>query len=154
MRGFYALSHPGVTARSLRRLHRHRRVQLVRLDVGSGGHEAGDARRRRGVRINTDCTDPLVCTFEHCHEACAQSRDCTGGERCILVSGVGVCELPTESSCASGSCAAPLVCGPDMQCRVGCPKGGSGCAAGQVCSGGLCYDAAGDSGTGGDSSSD
>ena len=120
---------------------------------GDGGAPGGEGA---GCVINTDCNDPLVCKLQHCHAQCVAARDCTGGERCVLVDGNGVCELPTESSCASGAtCISPLVCGPDMQCRAACDGGGVGCATGQVCTGGLCYDQGGaDAGSGSAASSD
>src|SRR6185295_15924359 len=33
--------------------------------------------------VNSDCTDPLSCTFNKCHEACRKDGDCTGGGRCV-----------------------------------------------------------------------
>ena len=96
-----------------------------------------------GCSINSDCNDPLVCAFSLCHQQCAASRDCAQGERCIETNGVGICELPAESSCAMGkTCTGGLVCGPDQQCRAACTTStvSTACAQDQVCSQGLCYD--------------
>ena len=112
-----------------------------------------------GCSINSDCNNPLVCAFSLCHEQCAASRDCSAGERCIETNGVGVCELPGESSCAMGkACTGALQCGPDQQCRAPCTSANvsTACAQQQVCSGGLCYDPSeldGTSGSEGGSSS-
>jgi hypothetical protein len=111
-----------------------------------------------GCSINSDCNDPLVCAFSLCHQQCAASRDCSQSERCIETNGVGVCELPAESSCAMGkTCTGGLVCGPDQQCRAPCTTStvSTACAQEQVCSQGLCYDPGelGDASMGSDSGS-
>ncbi|HEY8040695.1 MAG TPA: hypothetical protein VIF15_12910 [Polyangiaceae bacterium] len=94
-----------------------------------------------GCSINSDCKAPLVCVFGLCHEACAESRDCPQGQRCVQSGGDKVCELPSESSCAANPAACPqgLVCGSDQQCRNACNNVGD-CIAGQVCQGSACYD--------------
>ena len=70
----------------------------------SSSSDGGGASTPGGVgascMLNTDCNDPLTCNFGKCHQACARSRDCPPGELCVEVSGYGVCQLPTESSCA------------------------------------------------------
>ena len=68
---------------------------------------------------NTDCQNPLSCTFGKCHETCREARDCPDGHRCIAVAGAGVCQL--EGKCAYLSeCPEPLVCALDRQCRSQC----------------------------------
>jgi hypothetical protein len=69
--------------------------------------------------VNTDCNNPLSCTFGRCHETCREARDCSGGQRCVTAPGGAVCL--TESTCAYRSdCPTPLVCALDRQCRSQC----------------------------------
>lgn len=107
-------------------------------DGGGSGTPGGVGA---GCMLNTDCNDPLTCNFGKCHQACVQTRDCPTGELCVDVSGYGVCQLPAESSCAQSgaACPGPLVCAPDMVCRVPC-SGLSDCLTGQVCTSNVCYD--------------
>jgi hypothetical protein len=77
---------------------------------------------------NTDCEDPLSCTFGRCHESCREARDCAPGQLCVQAQGGNVCLLVTEDKCAFNSdCPAPLVCGRDLQCRNMC-SGDRDCA--------------------------
>ena len=79
---------------------------VVVLVAGCGGKSAPT-----GVTCtrNTDCQNPLSCTFGKCHETCREARDCPDGHRCIAVAGAGVCQL--EGKCAYLSeCPMPLVC--------------------------------------------
>jgi len=90
--------------------------------------------------LNSDCTNPLVCTLGVCHEACTASLACPSGELCVEISGNGVCELPDEASCSSTQpCAGGLVCGTDSTCRTPCMTV-SNCIYGQLCEGMVCYD--------------
>ncbi len=96
-----------------------------------------------GCSINSDCASQLVCAFGRCHDQCKASRDCPSGQRCIVSTSAGVCQLAQETSCANGSlCQSGEVCGADQQCRVQCTASG-GCVAGDYCltSGvsGACY---------------
>ena len=110
----------------------------------------------QGCSINTDCNDPLICAFSLCHEQCAASRDCSGGEACVKINGNGVCQLPSEAPCsATKACETGLVCGQDSQCRAPCMTV-SDCLAGQLCTAMVCYDPGeldGSTGTEGGSSS-
>lgn len=90
-------------------------------------------------RINSDCSDLLVCVFESCHQACITSRDCKAGQRCVETEQKrNVCQLPEERDCSSGgACKGTQVCGADAQCRDACTSDDE-CIAGQVCSAGTC----------------
>ena len=33
--------------------------------------------------LNSDCDDPLSCTFNKCHEACRENGDCPNGGLCV-----------------------------------------------------------------------
>jgi hypothetical protein len=96
--------------------------------------------------INSDCDAPLVCAFGRCHSECAESRDCTSGERCVIsTAGGGVCQLTQESTCSGGAfCEVGEVCGVDEQCRVSCTTSGV-CTKGDYClttgAAGACYSA-------------
>lgn len=93
-------------------------------------------------RINSDCSELLVCAFELCHEECNSSRDCQRDARCVTTSqGRNVCQLPNEAGCSRNDrCQGSQVCAPDRQCRDGC-RSDSDCVADQRCSGGACADA-------------
>ena len=32
----------------------------------------------QGCTLNSECSDPLVCTFARCHQQCMKDRDCQG----------------------------------------------------------------------------
>lgn len=87
--------------------------------------------------INSDCQDPLSCSWGTCHEACRTDGDCAGGARCVwdnaaitaaagspagdVSTPVRVCLTPTDDRCTYNSaCASPLVCGRDLHCRNEC----------------------------------
>jgi hypothetical protein len=82
--------------------------------------------------INTDCNAPLICAFARCHQACRESRDCTTGQRCVKSGTDGVCQLPTESTCAGASCQSGQVCGTDQQCRAQCSPSVT-CSGSDIC---------------------
>lgn len=96
--------------------------------------------------LNSDCNNPLSCTFGTCHEGCLTTRDCSGspGEVCTKVNGVGVCLLPNDLLCtvANPTCASPLVCAIDLQCHSTCTAATTDCLGGQVCVSGVCADPA------------
>jgi hypothetical protein len=112
-----------------------------------------------GCAVNSDCDAPLVCVFARCHEACAETRDCPTGERCVSSGKYNVCTLPGEESCGDGgsTCQSPLVCGADDQCRNGCTSS-MDCIPGQSCTASVCLEdmtsTPGDGGNGGDGGAD
>ncbi|HXI60332.1 MAG TPA: hypothetical protein VNO55_29915, partial [Polyangia bacterium] len=96
---------------------------------GSSGGKAPVALTPRCI-LPSDCSGHLVCIDRYCVNECAESKDCTGGARCIAVEGGGnSCQPPEKKLCTLNSdCSAGLVCGVDQQCRnqchtdVDCPK--------------------------------
>jgi hypothetical protein len=98
-----------------------------------------EATLAQGCSINSDCNSPLICVFSLCHDACAESRDCPQGERCVSVGVDNVCELPSESTCsATQACPGGLLCWTDMQCRNPCDAL-QPCIAGNVCIDNVCF---------------
>jgi hypothetical protein len=72
---------------------------------------------------NSDCTNPLSCSYGLCHVTCTQARDCPTGQDCVKAPSGNVCQLPVEAKCEYLSqCAPPLVCALDRQCRSQCLK--------------------------------
>jgi hypothetical protein len=95
--------------------------------------------------LNSDCNNPLSCTYGTCHEACRSTGDCSqSGAECTKVGGLGVCLVPTERVCtvANPTCAAPLVCAIDLQCRDTCTTAATDCMGAQACVSGVCADPA------------
>ena len=93
----------------------------------------------QGCSINSDCSSPLVCVFSLCHDACAESRDCPMGERCVSAGANNVCQLPSEATCSVTSpCPTGLVCAADLQCRDACTSA-QPCVSGDSCVDGVCY---------------
>src|SRR4051794_32175740 len=77
--------------------------------------------------INSDCEDPLACTFNKCHEACRADGDCPKDYTCAYAThseadGGGprlkVCVF--EPCVFDSRCPFPLVCGRDLKCRSQC----------------------------------
>lgn len=90
--------------------------------------------------LNSDCNNPLSCTFGRCHTACQETRDCPAGQRCVKAAGGNVCQLAEEKSCPpSKACMDPLICAADLQCRNGCATAAD-CVKGQACLGGACVE--------------
>src|SRR5260221_8806873 len=86
-----------------------------------------------GCHINTDCNNPLSCTFGKCHRACETTRDCLDGAHCLKVAGGNVCQQPAETKCTfTSDCPEPLKCAVDSQCRVECQEARD-CIPGQNC---------------------
>jgi hypothetical protein len=73
--------------------------------------------------MNSECANPLSCTFGKCHAACAEARDCGKGELCVKSPTGAVCQQQAEAKCAYKSeCPKPLTCAIDRQCRTECLK--------------------------------
>lgn len=107
----------------------------------SSSDDTKKAAVAEGCSLNSDCTDPLVCAFRKCHAACATTRDCPDGERCVTSDRpFHVCQLPEEQLCRFNSdCPTGQVCGIDGKCRDQC-KTERDCLDGQVCVTGTCAD--------------
>src|SRR5688500_1244032 len=77
------------------------------------------AKLAEGCTLNSNCENPLVCTFERCHTQCDEDRDCPGEERCVSgSSGKRVCQLSIETGCTSNAqCKGTQTCGADKECR-------------------------------------
>ncbi|MBK7402793.1 MAG: putative metal-binding motif-containing protein [Myxococcales bacterium] len=95
-----------------------------------------------GCLLPTDCTDPLVCVFQRCHEQCLSDRDCPTGTLCTgaVAPRKGVCLLSDETECnRTSDCQSPLVCGRRLKCEAAC-KDSRDCLASQACDRGSCVD--------------
>ena len=121
------------------------RLLLATVTLGSVGAfavwscTATPAGLAEGCTINSECASPLVCVFGRCHEACAETRDCPIGQRCVPAANDKVCELPAESQCSvTQRCAVGLVCAAG-QCRGPCSDQ-QACPSSQRCVSGACYD--------------
>lgn len=102
--------------------------------------------------VNSDCNNPLSCSFGTCHSACQESRDCPTGQRCVSAgpvmgagdagtSTVNVCQLAVEKTCVQNSdCKAPLVCARDLQCRNQCREDRDCATKSQKCIENVCAD--------------
>jgi len=98
------------------------------------------ARLAAGCTLNSDCVQPLVCSFGRCHAACRSSVDCPPTQSCIGSPRGGVCQLPSEATCsATQPCAESLVCQSDLRCHSRC-SASSECTTGQRCIAGSCHD--------------
>jgi hypothetical protein len=93
------------------------------------------AQLSQGCTLNSSCEDPLVCTFERCHEECEEDRDCPDDQRCVLAKDGNVCQLPIETGCDGDdkACKGDQVCGADGECRDPCGGGAGECVSGQIC---------------------
>src|SRR5688572_17021496 len=92
-----------------RRLHGMLRLMFVSVAALSLAGACGDSTKEKskaaqlaqGCVLNSDCSSPLVCAFERCHEECQDSRDCKlePGSRCVLnEDDVHVCQLLEEET--------------------------------------------------------
>ena len=76
-----------------------------------------------GCHINSDCNNPLSCTFGKCHKACESTRDCQPGEHCLKLAEGNVCQQAAETNCTfTSQCPVPLKCAVDSKCRVECQE--------------------------------
>lgn len=86
----------------------------------------------KSCSINSDCENPLSCTYGRCHESCRENGDCPNGGLCVYAPPASpdaqmsepdavrlrVC---VQESCAMNSeCPDLLVCGRDLRCRQEC----------------------------------
>jgi hypothetical protein len=100
-------------------------VGLVSAAAGCGGDKVVPPVGLMCIQ-NSECKNPLSCTFGLCHAACAEARDCPAGQTCVTGvddqdQPVNVCLLPKERTCVVNSdCNDTLICGPDFQCRNMC----------------------------------
>src|SRR4051812_2660963 len=69
--------------------------------------------------VNSECNNPLSCTFGRCHETCREARDCPTGQRCVMGPAGAVCQLNAVCTYRS-DCPVPLICALDRQCRNQC----------------------------------
>lgn len=97
------------------------------------------AKLTEGCSLNSQCEDPLVCAFEHCHRECDADRDCPATARCVRNSDGHVCQFEDDTGCSKNSdCRGAQVCGEDGECRDACSET-SDCTKGQICANsGLC----------------
>ncbi len=118
-------------------------ASVVTAAASCGSHSSSVAELAQGCSINSDCDAPLVCVFAKCHAACAETRDCPTGERCVPGGKYDVCTLPDEESCTGGDaasiCPGALVCGSDGECRAACATS-SDCIPGQSCTNAVCVE--------------
>jgi hypothetical protein len=107
------------------------------LPEQAGGAPADPGGVGTPCRVARDCDSDLTCTLGACRTACRTDTDCPRGSLCSGAAAPYGCSLPAELECASAEdCPAPLVCGPDNKCRVGCevsddcPRNDHGCRTG------------------------
>jgi len=116
-----------------------------------------------------ECSAPLVCALDTCHYRCQDVGSCPldtlddgtqVSQRCVQLTGVGICLTKTEGACTAGggtagggACAEGLVCAPDGFCRNDCAISRE-CVPGQTCAGGVCMEIAESSDDGGETPAD
>ena len=101
--------------------------------AGCGGSSGSKAAPTPLCVHPSDCSGALVCIQGYCVQQCAQSKDCSSGERCIAATGGNSCQPPEKSTCTyTSQCTSPLVCGIDQQCRNQC-QADIDCPTGQLC---------------------
>jgi hypothetical protein len=111
---------------------------LVGLAVAAGCGDSGKPPTGKACVLNTECNNPLACTFGKCHVQCTESRDCQPGQRCVKSATGNVCQLEEEKRCPpSGACMQPLICAIDLQCRNNCTTMAD-CPLNQLCASGAC----------------
>ena len=73
--------------------------------------------------VQSDCPNPLACSYGRCHVACRAARDCGPGQTCVSGPAGQICLLIEESSCALNSmCPLGLFCAQDLTCRSQCEE--------------------------------
>lgn len=128
------------TAGSLARAVCSVAVLLLSVSAACSSDDAALASVAQGCNINSDCNNPLSCTFGKCHKTCDETRDCGTGERCVKLASGNVCQQKDEVECMFTSmCPDPLKCAVDSRCRVAC-QGNTDCLASQKCVSHVCAD--------------
>ena len=128
----------GELSPSVRRLGGGTALCLVALPwlaiSGCGGGSSGTPKGPTPHCVRaSDCSGLLVCVQGFCVQQCAESKDCTTGERCIKATEGYSCQPPEKTLCAyTSDCTVPLVCGIDQQCRSQC-QNSVDCPPKQVC---------------------
>jgi hypothetical protein len=91
--------------------------------------------------VNSDCNNPLQCSFGLCHKACKETRDCPANQHCLKLPEGPVCQLQADTvQCVySSQCPSPLKCAVDSKCRVPCEASGD-CLPSQLCTQFVCAD--------------
>lgn len=110
---------------------------VVALGVAGCGSRNDTPTPGSACLLNSDCHNPLACSFGRCHTACREARDCPAGQRCVRAREGNVCQLPEEKSCAASACPTSLVCAADLQCRNRCTEDAD-CPTAQRCVGNVC----------------
>lgn len=103
--------------------------------AGLGGCGSDKKPAPNACTVNSDCNDPLVCTFGKCQAACREARDCMVGQQCVKGMGAfNVCLLANIEKCTYNSdCPAPLICARDFKCRNQCQTDRDCATASQKC---------------------
>jgi hypothetical protein len=84
--------------------------------------------------MNSECNNPLSCTFGKCHDQCREARDCQPGQLCVRAVGGQVCVLEMEEKCGLNSmCPDGLYCAKDLKCRNQCETAKDCATATQQC---------------------
>src|SRR5437764_15370973 len=68
------------------------------------GSDNPPADQHHACKLNSECTDGLVCSFGLCHAECQKVRDCPANQLCITLSSEGgpatrVCQTQDEAKC-------------------------------------------------------
>ncbi len=84
--------------------------------------------------LQTDCPAPLRCQMGSCLNECVTNADCESEAMCLAGPDGSACvTMAPGPRCSSpSSCAIPLTCGPDGQCREQC-QSDRDCFPEQVC---------------------
>lgn len=96
---------------------------LVLVVIGPTGCGSSGKKPLPGAMcvMNSECNNPLSCTYGRCHVTCLEPRDCDPGQQCVGPRGEGVCILPEEETCGLNSdCPGALFCAIDLKCRTQC----------------------------------
>jgi hypothetical protein len=89
--------------------------------AADGGAPANAGALGEQCATASECGSELNCTLGVCRTDCRTDADCPRGSLCSGTTRPFGCSLPAELECASSTdCPAPLVCGRDSKCRVGC----------------------------------